>query len=31
MVLGKLCGSGDQGCIDIAQDLFTKFVDNDEK
>ena len=31
IVLRSLCAHGDQGCIDITQDLFTKFVDNDEK
>ena len=30
-MLRTLCAHGDQGCIDITQDLFTKFVDNDEK
>ncbi|XP_028406137.1 endoplasmic reticulum aminopeptidase 1-like [Dendronephthya gigantea] len=30
-VLKSLCTHGDQGCIDITQDLFTKFVDNDEE
>ena len=28
-MLSSLCSHGEQGCIDITQELFTKFVDND--